>query len=144
MRYASIDRVTRGIPETSLIQLSNDDPEATIPDLAVIQEIVGNVEDVIDDHLRGRYTLPLEAVPTTVATIAIKLARHDLYSRRPETEVPKDVVREYDGAMKMLASIRDGKLTLGIEATQAVQPEPGAARVRASDRAFPDATLDQY
>lgn len=144
MRYATLPRVILGIPGQTLIWLSNDDPAASAVDEAVIEEIVGNAEDLIDDHLRGRYALPLVAVPSSVAVLAVKLARHDLYARRPETEVPKDVVREYEAALKTLSAIRDGKLTLGIKTTQEAQPEPGAAHVRAPNREFSDEVLAKY
>lgn len=144
MRYVTVAKVAAGIPQQTLIWLSNDDPAATEPNHAVIDEIIGDKEDLIDDHLRSRYPLPLSSVPTTVGHVAVKLARHDLYARRPETEIPKDVVREYDRAMEMLRAIRDGKLHLGVEATQQAQPEAGSVKIRAPGRMLGDDVISQY
>lgn len=144
MRYTSPARIARRIPRQTLVWLSNDDPEAEDLDEAVVEQIAESNEDLIDDHLRGRYVLPLAEVPTTVADIADRLVQHDLYARRPETEIPKDVVRLHQNALQTLAAIRDGKLTLGIVATQARQPEPGGFKVRAPARALGDDALGQY
>ena len=142
-RYVGLGRVINGIPEQTLIWLSNDNPQATVHDIDVINQIIGDAEDLVDDTLRGRYTLPLLNVPTSVGRITLYIARHDLYARRPENAVPADVVRTYNAALKTLEAIRDGSLNLGDE-TQASQPDNGNFHVRGPDRKISDSVLNGY
>lgn len=136
MRYCTLDDITLAMPESTLIQLTNDDPMATAIDLSVVERAVRASEEMIDANLRGRYLLPLDTVPTVVNEIAVMLTRHWLYCRRPEgPELPKAVTSSFSQAMKDLADIRDGKLTLGLSTGQAA-PEPGKFKVRAPGRRF--------
>ena len=101
-------------------------------------------EELVDAHLRGRYVLPLDPVPTVVKDMTVNLARHWLYARRPEgSELPDAVTRTYKNALQMLETIRDGKLTIGAPTGEA-QSEPGEMKVRANRRAFDSDTLGKY
>lgn len=144
MRYCSLTDLRLAIPAQTLIWLSNDTAPATEVNASVIGEAVRQAEELIDAHLRGRYQLPLDPVPTVVKDIAVNLARHWLYSRRPEgRELPDAVTRTYKSALQLLETIRDGRLTLGLPTGQA-QPEPGEVRVRAPRRRFGKDLLDRY
>jgi phage gp36-like protein len=135
MRYCTLADLRLSIPEQTLIWLSNDDPQATTLHQDVITEAIRQAEEMADAHLRGRYSLPLEPVPTVVKDVTVNLARHWLYARRPEgNELPDAVTRTYKSAVHLLEAIRDGKLTLGSTTTSQYVPEPGAHKVRASHR----------
>lgn len=142
-RYCQISDVTDGMSEAVLIQLSNDDPEATTTDESLIDRIIGDVEDLIDDNLRGRYTLPLAEVPTSVRRIAIALARHDLYARRPQTGVPDDVTRIRKEELKNLEAIRNRVLSLG-DHLQVPQPDTTSIKARTPSRFFDDNKQSAY
>ena len=142
-RYADLTRVIDGIPGQTLIWLSNDDPQATVYNLAVINRIIADAEDIVDDTLRSRYTLPLPSVPTSVGRITVSIARHDLYARRPETPVPVDVVRTYKVALDWLEQIQDGSKHLGDD-KQVDIPDGGDFRIRASAKKFSDDKLAGY
>ncbi len=149
MRYCSLADLQLAMPLATLIQLSNDtvveygQPEPTL-NLAVVEEAVHQGEELVDAHLRGRYNLPLDPVPSMVKNMTVNLARHWLYARRPEgSELPDAVTRTYKSALQMLEAIRDGKLTIGVPTGEAA-PEPGEMKVRARPRRFSSNLLDRY
>lgn len=144
MRYCSLPDLQLAVPEQTLIWLSNDDESAAAMNEAVVEEAVKQAEELVDAHLRGRYNLPIDPVPSVVKDVTVNLARHWLYARRPEgSDLPDAVTRTYKSSMHMLESIRDGKLTIGTP-TGAAVPEPGEMKVRARPRRFNDGLLDRY
>lgn len=144
MRYCTLADLELAIPAQTLIWLSSDDTSAVAINLPVVEQAVVQAEELIDGFLRGRYTLPLDPVPTIVKDMTVNLARHWLYARRPEgNDLPDAVVRTHKAAMSLLDTIRDGKLTIGTLTGEA-QPEPGEVKVRARPRRFGADCLDRY
>ena len=123
------------VPESTLIQLTNEvvdfDTPATV-NVTVVDSCIRYAGELIDAHLRGRYTLPLAEVPTVLRDIAITLVRYRLYVRRPEGDLPDTVKDDNKEARRQLEAIRDGKLTLGLQSTQKDVPESGEIRARAA------------
>ncbi len=148
MNYCTLADLQLAIPRHTLIALSSDDPAATEPEMAVVEEAVRQAEELVDAHLRGRYNLPLggqnSPVPSLVKDMAVNLARHWLYARRPEgNELPDAVTRTYKNALQVLETIRDGKLTIGA-ATGEATPEPGEMRVISRPQRFSSMFLHKY
>ncbi|KRP97480.1 Mu-like prophage FluMu protein gp36 [Pseudomonas lactis] len=143
MRYCTRADIGNAIPEITLIQLSNDDPAAQQPNENVIGDGVRQAEELVDGYLRGRYNLPLDPVPTVLRDAVVYLARHWLYQRRPEGSMPDPVKDSRKDTIKLLESIRDGVVTLGMPTGQAT-PEPGEIKVRARPRQFTDDRWDRY
>ena len=124
-----------------LAQLSQDDPELALtePDWNIVDRAIEYACEMADGYLQGRYTLPLAPTPSIMRVICTDMARHWLHRRRINTaEFPKPLEEANKNAIKMLESIRDGKIHLGIrgigEATEASQPEAGAYHVRAKTK----------
>lgn len=137
MRYCTRADIGNAIPEMTLIQLSNDDPAAMEANESVIDDSVRQAEELVDGYLRGRYTLPLDPVPTVLRDAVVYLARHWLYQRRPEGALPDSIKDNRKDTIKLLESIRDGVVTLGMPSGQAT-PEPGEIRVRSRRQQFGD------
>lgn len=137
MRYCTRNDIGNAIPELTLIQLSNDDPAAMQPNEGVIEDGVRQAEELVDGYLRGRYNLPLDPVPTVLRDAVVYLARHWLYQRRPEGALPDAVKDSRKDTIKLLESIRDGVVTLGMPSGKAA-PEPGEIRVRSRRQQFGD------
>ncbi|MEZ1436971.1 gp436 family protein [Pseudomonas sp. SAR267] len=137
MRYCNRLDIGNSIPELTLRQLSNDDPAAEQPNESVIEDGVRQAEELVDGYLRGRYVLPLDPVPTVLRDAVVYLTRHWLYQRRPEGIVPDAVKDSRKDTIKLLESIRDGVVTLGMPTGQAA-PEPGEMRVRSRRKQFTD------
>jgi phage gp36-like protein len=143
MRYCIRADIGNAIPELTLIQLSNDDPAARLPNESVIEDGVRQAEELVDGYLRGRYNLPLDPVPTVLRDAVVYLARHWLYQRRPEGALPDAVKDSRKDTIKLLESIRDGVVTLGMPAGHAA-PEPGEIRVRVRPQRFDADTWGRY
>lgn len=144
MRYCTRADIGRAIPEMVLLQLSSDDPAAQQPDEAVIEDGVRQAEEMVDGYLRGRYTLPIEPVPTIVRDAVVYLARYWLYQRRPEgSDIPEAVKDSRKNTLKLLESIRDGVISLGMPDGHAA-PEPGEIRVRSRKQSFGDRLWEGY
>lgn len=147
--YCSLADLVGQVPERTLIQLTNDELDFDAP-AAVKTEVVDGciryADELIDAHLRGRYTLPLAEIPTVLRDIAITLVRYRLYTRRPEGAVPDTVKDDHKEARRQLEAIRDAKLTLGLQSTQKDVPEPGEIRARARRPTFGgrDGLLEKY
>lgn len=143
MRYCTRADIGSAIPELILLQLSNDDPAAMEPNEDVIEDGVRQAEELVDGYLRGRYDLPLNPVPTVLRDAVVYLARHWLYQRRPEGALPDPVKDSRKDTIKLLESIRDGVVTLGMPGGQAA-PEPGEIRVRARRQQFGGDLWERY
>ncbi|WP_416739231.1 gp436 family protein [Pseudomonas sp. NFX71] len=143
MRYCTRVNITNAIPQLTLIQLSNDDPAAIQPNEVVIEEGIRQAEELVDGYLRGRYTLPLDAVPTILRDAVMYLARHWLYQRRPEGALPDAVKDSRKDTLKLLENIRDGVVTLSLSTGHAA-PEPGEIRVRSRPQQFSAETWGRY
>lgn len=149
MSYCTLADLQLAMPTQTLIALSNDavpdfnSPQPTMNE-SVITEALGQAGELIDAYLRSRYTLPLVEVPSVVKNLAVQLARHWLYARRPEgAELPDAVVRGHKEAIRLLESIRDGKVALGLPGGEPA-PEPGEVKVRARRRTFGANLLERY
>jgi phage gp36-like protein len=143
MRYCTHQDIGKAIPELTLVQLSNDDPTAELPDESVIEDGVRQAEELVDGYLRGRYDLPLDPVPSVLRDAVVYLTRHWLYQRRPEGAIPEAVKDSRRDTLKLLESIRDGVVTLGMPTGQAA-PEPGKIRARARRQQFGNDLLERY
>lgn len=85
-------------------------------------------------------------LPTVLRDIAITMVRYRLYTRRPEGAVPDTVKDDHKEARRQLESLRDNKLTLGLQSTQKDVPESGEIRARARRPTFGgrDGLLEKY
>lgn len=115
-----------------LLQISDRTNLGTI-DSAVVARAIADAGAVIDAHLSARYSLPLATVVPVLTRIGCDLARWYLYADAATDQVG----RNYDEAMKLLASLRSGEITLGFE------PAGGVAH-KAPDRVFNADTLSVY
>lgn len=143
MHYCTRADIGKAIPELTLTQLSNDDSTAELPDESVIEDGVRQAEELVDGYLRGRYDLPLDPVPSVLRDAVVYLTRHWLYQRRPEGAIPEAVKDSRKDTLKLLESIRDGVVTLGMPTGEAA-PEPGKIRARARRQQFGDDLLERY
>jgi phage gp36-like protein len=143
MAYCTLEDIGQWLSRHTLVQLTQDVADdgltAGLPNAIndmVLIDAIRYADELIDAHLRGRYVLPLETVPTVLRDIAVNLVSHRLYLRRPEGQLPEAIKEVYRGSLKLLEALRDGKLTLGIAASGEALPEPGAFHVRARPARF--------
>ncbi|MDH2924543.1 phage gp36-like protein [Nicoletella semolina] len=112
--YITTAHLMEAFSHHTMVQISNDSPRATEPNLNVLEMAIKLACERIDAALRARYILPLSDVSTLITQQALTLARYWLYARRPETKMPEGVKDAYQQALKELEQIANGKLHLGI------------------------------
>jgi phage gp36-like protein len=145
MPYCTLADLQKAIPLQTLVWLSNDDASAVNVNAGVIDDAIQYAGREVNRYIAGRYTLPLDQATDDLTDIAVHIARHYLYARRPEGhDFPEAVTRTYSGALSALRDIRDGKMTLGIQATGAANDGATVVRVNARPRLFGADTLGQY
>ncbi|MCG5047295.1 DUF1320 domain-containing protein [Pectobacterium brasiliense] len=147
--YCTLADLLEQVPESTLIQLTNETVGFDAPppvNTTVVDSCIRYADELIDAHLRGRYTLPLAEIPTVLRDIAVTLTRYRLYARRPEGAMPDTVKDDNKVATRQLVDIRDAKLTLALPSTSQDVPESGEFRVRARRPTFggSDGMLEKY
>ena len=114
MSYCTLADINDQIPETNIIQLTDDEGLGRVNQTRV-NKAIETAGGIIDGYLRGRYSLPLSTVPVLIRTIAIDIAVYKLYERRLELEMPEAMSDRYKNAVKLLEQIQKGLIRLGIE-----------------------------
>lgn len=142
--YLTPEELLAFLPQKSVAQLTNDDPQAKEVDMDKVKETLRAAEELTDGYLRGRYELPLSTVPTLLRDVVRTIARFKLYERRPESNMPETVMETYKAAVKTLEQIRSGRITLGVAATAEAMPERGEHRMSAPKTFFSDAMRTAY
>lgn len=122
MPYSNKSDLLKVIDENTLAQLTDDDAGEAIDD-AVIDDAIADADELIDVYLRTRYDVPLSDPPGILKQISRNLALYNLYARRPETEMPETIMARNENAGNLLASIRDGKVTLGTATATSEEPD---------------------
>ncbi len=142
--YCVLDDINKQVTTDILIQLTDDTQSGDI-DPVVVEEAVIYSETLIDGYLRGRYTLPLSAVPDMVKILAVDLCIYRLYSRRFQTDIPDSISEKYKNSIKLLEQIQKGIISLGTE-TAGQAPVLGEYRTNKSfeDRTFSRQILDDF
>lgn len=144
MAYCTLDDIKKLIPEQFIAQLTDDAVPSDDPDTDKVDKAIADAGELIDGYLRSRYDLPLSPVPGLIGKLAVDIAVYNLYSRRPEGEMPETVKDRYRDALRVLEAIQAGKVTLGT--TSGTTPEPGQYKSNkdSCDRVFTDEVLNKY
>jgi len=144
MSYCHLDDIKQQVPETTLIEITDDNLTEEI-NTTVINEAIMYSATLIDGYLRGRYTLPLSNVPDLIKILAIDLSIFRLYSRRFHTDMPDSINDKYKNSVKLLEQIQKGTISLGIE-TAGAPPELGEYRTNKiyHDRIFTKRFLRKF
>lgn len=117
MPYCTLDDILAILPESDLMQLTDDNTPAEMVDEAKVSVAINGAGELIDGYLRGRYALPITPVPLLLTTLAADIARYRLYSLRIRITPPEMVVQAYKDAISLLGQIQLGKVALGTESS---------------------------
>lgn len=126
MAYTSQSAMVDRFSELSLIQLTDRTGTGQI-DTTVLDRAIADAGAVIDGKLAARYSVPFTAVPSLIEQLASDIAFYRLH-----TNPPKEISGRHDNALRLLDSLANGSITLGIEqppATLDVQFSNGRDRV---------------
>lgn len=133
------DMVTR-FTQPELIQLTDREGAADAIDDEVLNRALADADAEIDGYLVGRYTLPLATVPRILTGVACDIARYRLYDDR----ATEHVRQRYEDAVKLLRSVAEGKLTLGLDANNQPTPTTSGAQFTEPQRTFTRDSLSDY
>jgi phage gp36-like protein len=143
MSYSTLVTIKKKIDERTLIQLLNDEVRAEedidlndTADLVVVrfQDAADAAQAEVDPYLIGRYTLPFASTPRRVIDISDDITKFNIYKRRGE--VPEDVRKDKEAAVKSLIEISKGNADLGIAAEPQNLSNEITTNKTASDKVF--------
>jgi phage gp36-like protein len=142
--YATVNDMTARFPNRDLVQLTNEDPAATVVNTAPIQTALDDASAEIDGYLEGRFSLPLSDPPAVLSRLCTDIAMYRLQVLRPLHDLA-DARRRYDDAIAMLTKVAAGELTLGLAADNQEPPAaPGAEATQGPTRIFSRGTLKGF
>ena len=98
--YSDIEKI---LGKDELINLTNDVSEEVNVQIAYASE-------VIDNSLRGRYTLPLSKTYQELNSICIEIVVFNLLARK--NLITDNTKYRYEAALKQLKSLKDGTASL--------------------------------
>lgn len=134
-RLAMIDRYGEG----ELIQLT-DRARLGVIDDAVLDQALLDADAEIDGYLAVRYTLPLASTPPVLVRIACDVARYRLY----DDAATEEVRNRYTDAVKWLAAIARGLVSLGMPPTTAPSDAVAMPHFTGETRRCSRTTLDGF
>jgi phage gp36-like protein len=125
-----------GLPE--VVRMTDADGSGRIDRELLVAQLV-DAQAVVESHLAGRYQLPLAQPPIVIQKAIADLARASLYPNG----APDGVAEAAKASLRMLESIRDGKLPIA-SATPLAPAEQGSEPVlfTPGERLYPDGLRD--
>jgi phage gp36-like protein len=144
MSYCSRADLEKAIEAQVVIDLTDDERAgATNTEIETrVADACARASKRIDGFLRGRYAVPISPVPQMIRAIAVDLAIHRLFSRRPAIGIPETVRDNWKAAEADLVRISKGELDLGDEPPPA-KSSAIVAEADGPDRLFTQDTLKE-
>jgi phage gp36-like protein len=132
MSYCTLAQLIERFSERLLIDISDrgNAPTGSV-DTALVQRAIADADAEIDGFLRGRYQLPLPAVPPLLTDLSLRIA---IYKAHTHT-VTEKIRRDYEDAIRSLKLIADGVIRLDIAGSEPASA--GALDVIVTDTARP-------
>ena len=110
MAYCVLDDLKKQVPETVLIQLTDDADLGEI-DTDITDQAIADADARIDSYCGKRYSVPFPTVPDILKKTSVDIAIYNLYSRRKGA--PDHIEKRHDAAMQFLRDVSAGKASLG-------------------------------
>jgi phage gp36-like protein len=109
MAYCAQADILELIPESELIQLTDDGDLGVIDD-GVVTRAIADADSEIDGYCGDRYSVPFTDVPDMVRKLSVDIAIYNLYARRQGA--PEGRKQRYDAAVRFLERVADGKASV--------------------------------
>ena len=139
---STADLVPGLLTERQLVQLTQDTAGSSSVDETVLDAHLTAAEAEVEGYVGARFALPLASPLQILVSVAARIARYRLHSRRPGT-ITETLQRDYDGAVKLLRDIATGIVTVGTQPEPAANPER-VVRVSARAPVFGRGNLDVF
>ena len=108
MAYSTVAQVLTAFPPAlTAVGVGSFDVATT----QISSYYIYTADGVIDSYIARRYETPVSPVPPVLTRLSCDLVIYDLFRDR-NLKVPDFMQDRYDGAIKMLEAIRDGKQDL--------------------------------
>lgn len=132
--YATQQDMIDRYGEDDLLIAADHDGDG-VADAAVVTQGLSDATDLINTYIGERVPLPLVTVPAILKRLCVDIA---LYLMSKPPSITEEKRKRYEDALKLLAAISDGKVSLG--ASESGEPASGSASGGASftakDRVF--------
>lgn len=125
MAYCELNDIKKMIPETALIQLT-DDTGTGVASQDAVNEAIAQADAEINAYCGAKYSVPFTTVPDVIRKASVDMAIYNLYSRRAE-EIPQTRADRYKNVVRLLENISRGTISIGID------PEPAEKSEGASE-----------
>jgi len=113
--YCALDDIKTHLPKEIIVQLTNDaNPGSGEINKRIVDGAIKESSALIDSLIGGRYSLPLPSTPPVLKGICVDLAIYNLHERRLSLDDNPGMRKRYDNAMKLLAKIASGEISLGV------------------------------
>ena len=130
-RLVNGELLTAAAAATDLGAYTDDEIARAQQALALVQRALQDADDTINTYLSGRYSLPLNTVPSVLSRVGSELARYYLY----DDQVTEAIKTRYDANIKWLEGVSRGTVALGVESASGAQPVSNAGAELVSSNA---------
>ncbi len=143
MAYSTLDNIKKLLPETAIIQLTDDENTGSV-NTPRVNEAIAQADAEIESYCGGKYNLPFSPVPDIIRKCSVDIAIYNLYSRKVET-IPETRAERYKNAIRQLGDIAKGIITVGALESNVVSNDSGIlATTTNDDRVFTKTNLANY
>lgn len=133
MAYTTQAKIATLIRDDELLRLTDEDGSGEV-EATVVDAAIEAADLEIDAYLGERFSLPLSPVPSILSILSAKMAVYNLYLNAAEGP-PEQWKNEHENALKLLAKVAKGELSLGVS-----DPDAAGAgtpvEIASSDRIF--------
>jgi phage gp36-like protein len=125
MPYATLDDLTRRFSQEAIVELTDLDGDG-VPDAAILDPVIADVDAEINAALMGRYPTPMIPADPLLVRIAADLVRHALYVNG----APPVVKERAETSRERLLQIARGTLRLNVATSIDPSSTPPVAQAR--------------
>lgn len=144
MAYCVEADIIERFDDNELIELTNDAPGAGAVDSNVISDAIDDADSEINGYCQKWYEIPLDPVTNLIKKLSIDITVYNIYSRRPQFEMPATVKDRYDNAVRILGQIATQKVLLGADTLDPVSATSSRGHFESNDRLFSRDKLKSY
>jgi phage gp36-like protein len=142
MPYSTLSDVQDQLSEAELIGLT-DDAGAGAVDADVVARAIADADEEIDGYVGSRVKVPLSPVPGIVRKVSVDTAIYNLYARR-HNSIPEIREKRYDNAMKFLAKVATGTISLGADDPEGNPPSTSGIAAKSAPPVMTAAKLEGF
>lgn len=139
MPYCTQQDLVDRFSEPELVQLTDRGNTGNI-DAIVLGQAIDDASAEIDTYLVGQYLLPLSSVPDVLVRVSCDITRYYLY----DDQATEQVSKRYEMALKWLALLASGKVSLGLNSAGAEVTESSPISISSNDAIFTSTELASF